>query len=276
MSEKPWDISILTRVAQILADTNDGLTGREIGDMLTRLHMEDPYPDWTKWRRLEEAFVRRQNLDGSPKRIITFICNVMNPANYRDAPELFSLRQDRLNGVLTFVSLRVNDDGRVAKGAHSTTLDDASRNATSLREELRRRGTHVEVLRYCSVELLKKNNFHASLEATKSVFERLRRLAGVGGDGAGLVDAVLSLGKAGVPLIAINSLASQTDRDEQTGFANLIKGLSGMFRNPVAHDPRLLRGVSDEQLLELVTTLSMVHRRLDTATVTTMQAQGST
>ena len=276
MSESPWEISILTRVAQILADTSDGLTGREIGDMLTRLNMEDPYPDWTKWRRLEEAFVRRQNLDGSPKRIITFICNVMNPANYRDAPELFSLRQDRLNGVLTFVSLRVNDNGRIAKGAHSTTLDEASRNATSLREELRRRGTHVEVLRYCSIELLKKNNFHASLEATKSVFERLRRLAGVGGDGAGLVDAVLSLGKSGVPLIAINSLASQTDRDEQTGFTNLIKGLSGMFRNPVAHDPRLLRGVSDEQLLELITTLSMIHRRLDTATVTTAQAQGST
>ncbi len=274
MTERSWQISILTRVAQILADTNDGLTGREIGDMLTRLNMEDPYPDWTKWRRLEEAFVRRQNLDGSPKRIITFICNVMNPANYRDAPELFSLRQDRLNGVLTFVSLRINDNGKVAKGAHSATLDEASRNATSLCEELRRRGTHAEVMRYCSIELLKKNNFHASLEATKSVFERLRRLAGIGGDGAALVDAALSLGKAGIPLIAINSLGTQTDRDEQTGFANLIKGLSGMFRNPVAHDPRLLRGVSDEQLLELITTLSMIHRRLDTATVTA--AHGST
>lgn len=39
----------------------------------------------------------------------------------------------------------------------------------------------------------------------------------VPGDGAALVDAVLSLGKVGVPLIAINSLTSQTDRDEQTG-----------------------------------------------------------
>jgi uncharacterized protein (TIGR02391 family) len=267
MTERFWEISILTRVAQIIADTSDGLTGREIGDLLNRLNMEDPYPDWTKWRRLEEAFVRRQNQDGGPKRIITFITNVMNPANYRDAPELFTLRQDRLNGVLTFVSLRINDKGQVAKGAHSTTLDEASRNATSLQEELRRRGTHVEVLRYCSIELLKKNNFHASLEAAKSVFERLRQLTGISGDGAALVDAVLSLGKAGVPRIAINGLTSQTDRDEQTGFANLIKGLSGMYRNPVAHDPRLLRGVSDEQLLELVTTLSMIHRRLDTAKV---------
>lgn len=124
------------------------------------------------------------------------------------------------------------------------------------------------MLRYCTVELLKKNNFHASLEATKSVFERVRQMSGLSGDGATLIDAALSLGKSGAPIIAINDLASQTDRDEQTGFANLIKGLSGMFRNPVAHDPRALRTVTDTHLLELATALSLVHRRLDVATVT--------
>lgn len=40
-----------------------------------------------------------------------------------------------------------------------------------------------------------------------------------------------------------------------------------MFRNPVAHDPHALRAVTDTQLLELATTLSLVHRRLDVATV---------
>lgn len=93
-------------------------------------------------------------------------------------------------------------------------------------------------------------------------------MSGLSGDGAPLIDAALSLGKSGAPVIAINNLASQTDRDEQTGFANLIKGLAGMFRNPVAHDPRALRAVTDTQLLELATALSLVHRRLDVATVT--------
>lgn len=37
-----------------------------------------------------------------------------------------------------------------------------------------------------------------------------------------------------------------------------------MYRNPVAHDPRILRAVSDTELLELLTTLSMMHRRPDT------------
>ena len=38
-----------------------------------------------------------------------------------------------------------------------------------------------------------------------------------------------------------------------------------MYRNPAPHDPRLSRLVGDEELLELLTTLSMVHRRLDAA-----------
>ena len=123
------------------------------------------------------------------------------------------------------------------------------------------------MLRYCSTEILTRNTFHAQLEATKSVFDKLRARTGLTVDGAALVDAALSLGRTGVPILAINALATQTERDEQTGLANLIKGLSGMFRNPVAHDPRLRRTVSDDELLELLTTLSMIHRRLDAATL---------
>lgn len=267
MPEPAWKPGVLTGVAQVLGDTQDGLIGSRISQLLGRLNMEDPGAGLTKWKRLEEAFVRRQNVDGHPQRIITFIQHAMDPANYVNNPELFTLRQDQLDQVLTFAGLRIDDDGKVHRGPRSSTLDEASRNATSLRAELRRRDTHYEVLRYCTVELLKKNNFHASMEATKSVFERVRQMSGLSGDGAALIDATLSLGKSGVPIISINGLASQTDRDEQTGFANFIKGLAGMFRNPVAHDPRILRVVSDTQLLELATALSMVHRRLDAATV---------
>ena len=90
-------------------------------------------------------------------------------------------------------------------------------------------------------------------------------MAGASGDGAAVVDAALSLGKSGVPALAINLLRTQTEKDEQTGLANLIKGLGGLYRNPTAHDPRLNRAVSDEELLEVLTMVSMVHRRLDGA-----------
>jgi uncharacterized protein (TIGR02391 family) len=105
------------------------------------------------------------------------------------------------------------------------------------------------------------------LEACKSLAERLRTMTGVAGDGAGLVDATLSPGKSGQARVAINSGRTQTEADEQKGFGNLCKGLFSMFRNPTAHDPRLLRSMPDDELLEAMTTLSFAHRRLDRATV---------
>ena len=169
--------------------------------------------------------------------------------------------------MLVFVGLHLRDDGRLGTGPRAETLSDAAQHANSLRAEPRRRGTHSDVLRYCSTEILSRNTFHAQLEATKSVFDKLRDGTGLTGDGAALVDAALSLGRTGVPVVAINALTSQTERDEQIGLVNLLKGLSGMFRNPVAHDPRLRRTINDDELLELLTTLSMIHRRLDAATL---------
>lgn len=263
--QSPWSYATLKSVAAILAESETGMTGREIGDLLVRLKMSDPLPGATKRERLTEAFVARQNRDHSSSRIVTFIVAAMEPVRYRDRPELFTLRQDRLNEHLAFVGLRVNDEGKVARGAQAQTLDQATRIATSIRDELQRRKAHPEVLRYCSVEILKKAHFHACLEATKSIFERLRAAAGAQGDGAALVDAALSLGKSGTPVLAINALRTQTERDEQTGLANLIKGLAGLYRNPTAHDPRLNRSVGDDELLEVLMLVSMVHRRLDGA-----------
>lgn len=69
----PWSYPVMKAIADVLADTSDGLTGREIGDLLLRLHMDDPVPTATKRDRLAEAFVSRQNKDQSSRRIITFI-----------------------------------------------------------------------------------------------------------------------------------------------------------------------------------------------------------
>lgn len=261
--QPPWSYPVLKAVADVLADTSDGLTGSQISDLLSRLGMDDPIPTATKRDRLTEAFVARQNMDQSPRRVITFIVTAMEPVRYRSRPELFTLRQDKLNEHLAFVGLRVNDEGKVAKGAAARTLDEASRIATSIRDELHRRKCHPEVLRYCSAEVLKKAHFHACLEATKSIFDRLRSMTGASGDGAALVDATLALGKSGVPMLAINSLRTQTEKDEQTGLANFVKGLNGRYRNPTAHDPRMNRTISDDELLEVLTMVSMVHRRLD-------------
>ena len=263
-----WDGNVVQGVADVLAATDTGLSGSEIGALLAALAIPDPGAGVTKRHRLGQALLAQQARDGAANCVIRFITEAMAPVRYLQQPGLRTLRQDGLNEVLVFVGLHLRDDGRLGRGPRAETLSEAAQHANSLRAELRRRGTHPDVLRYCSTEILARNAFHAQLEATKSVFDKLRERTGLTGDGAPLVDAALALGRTGVPVLAINTLATHTERDEQTGLANLIKGLSGMFRNPVAHDPRLRRTVTDDELLELLTTLSMIHRRLDAATTT--------
>ena len=81
-----------------------------------------------------------------------------------------------------------------------------------------------------------------------------------------LVNATLAPSSG--PLLAINASRTASERSEQSGFANLVTGLLGIYRNPTAHDPKLNRTVSDKELLETLTTMSMVHRRLDDASHT--------
>ena len=87
-------------------------------------------------------------------------------------------------------------------------------------------------------------------------------MTGLTDDGASLVDKALS---GASPLLAINNLATDSERSEQSGFANLIKGTYGMFRNPTAHEARVKWQMSEEDAEDLLTLASLIHRRLDGA-----------
>ncbi|MDE2824422.1 MAG: TIGR02391 family protein, partial [Chloroflexota bacterium] len=178
-----------------------------------------------------------------------------------------SYLQDGLNDVLIHAGYMVNEDGRFVKlkAGAARTLSEAAARAGRVRTELRRRNTHSQVVRYCSDELLAKNNFHAVLEATKSVPDRLRSMTNIDGDGAKVVRATLLPGDR--PLVTINAGRTETDRSEQAGFANIAIGVVGLYRNPTSHEPKIHRDVSDEELLEAFTILSMIHRRLDDAII---------
>lgn len=88
--------------------------------------------------------------------------------------------------------------------------------------------------------------------------------ADIGGtdDGEKMVDAALS---GSSPLLSINALATESPRSEQSGFANLIKGRFGMFRNPSAHEARILWALSKKDAEDLLSLASLIQRRLDAA-----------
>lgn len=67
------------------------------------------------------------------------------------------------------------------------------------------------------------------------------------------------------PLLAINSLVSETEQSEQKGFGNLLKGVFGMFQNPTAHAPRVRKTYTEQDALDLLTVVSFLHRTIDTS-----------
>jgi uncharacterized protein (TIGR02391 family) len=120
---------------------------------------------------------------------------------------------------------------------------------------------------------MQQNYFHAVLEACKSVAQKLRELSGVDADGTALVDRACSLNSG--PIVAFNTLENEWERSEHTGLATLLKGLFGTFRNPTAHAPRILWATSRAEALDMLTLASMLHRRLDQATVTRAEGGAS-
>lgn len=47
-------------------------------------------------------------------------------------------------------------------------------------------------------------------------------------------------------MLAINALSNDSQISEQRGFANLVRGTFGMFRNPTAHAARITWQMSKE------------------------------
>jgi uncharacterized protein (TIGR02391 family) len=253
----------LTAIAKVFADTANGLTEAQIAALIERAGMEDVSPDVTKWQRLFNAFVSSQIQWQYGNHVVMFITRAMDPADYTGNLGVFIDRRQKLNVVLSFCGMELGSDGRMRPAQHATNLDEALTRASRLHGALVMRGVHDEVLTFCRAELLLNNYFHAVFEAMKSIASRIRTMSGLAGDGAELVQQALALN--GGPILAINSLATDTDKGEQHGFANLLTGLFGTINNPHAHNPKIEWDMSEQDALDILTTASLIHRKLDRA-----------
>lgn len=261
---KPFTQEQLQALADALGDTSEGLTGSEIAHLLRSAKMVDVDPNLTKRHRLYNAFVHHQNSTQDRTNILAFVRKAMKPASYVREPERFEPMRLNVNRALAFAGMQIDASGVLSRVGAASTLSEAERRARDLRQDLHSRGVHQDVLRFCRAELIADNYFHAVLEAVKSVADKLRNMSGLTSDGAALVDATLS---GSSPMMAINELTTKSEQDEQKGFANLLKGTFGMFRNPTAHEARVNWKMKKEDAEDLMSLLSLMHRRLDSARV---------
>ncbi|WP_199084599.1 TIGR02391 family protein [Bosea sp. ASV33] len=263
--------SELSAIADALGDTVDGLSGSEIGQLLSAARIEDRHPLLGKRHRLFNAFAGSQNKHQDRIHVIAFIRKAMKPSRFVRDSERFEPLRMNLNRALSFAGMAVDAAGNLDAIERARTLTEASRRAQELRADLVSRKIHPDVLHFCREELLAENYFHAVLEATKSAADKIRSRTGLVEDGSALADQALG---GPQPMLAINALATENDRSEQKGFCNLIKGTFGMFRNPAAHAPRLYWHMTKEEAEDAFSLISLIHRRLDQATMPSKPGTG--
>jgi uncharacterized protein (TIGR02391 family) len=259
----PFSSAVVEHVCQALAEA---VTGSQIPGLIAAIRVtEDPGAGQpSKWTRLYNAVAERQNRQQDGRPLLRLVAEVLQPVRFATSAG-FDEARARVNERLLLAGYRVREDGKVSKAPPAATIGEAQQRADDLRAELTRRGVHPEVLRFCRAELTDRDYFHAVLEAAKSVADRLRAMTGVNGDTSGLVDATCSM--ASGPRVAFNSLSAEWEESEQKGIAMLMKGLFSTFRNPAAHAPRITWATSRNDALDMLTLASMLHRRLDRATV---------
>lgn len=262
VTKKRFSESEMRAIAEALGDTTYGLTNTEIDELLLLCEIPDEHGPGTKWKRLYFNLWNKQARDGHRKSVLGVIRKAMKPERYLRTPERFADMRANLNMALSFAGLEVDEAGNLGSVARVHTISEAERRARELRTDLGLRGVHPDVLAFCRAELVADNYFHAVLEAVKSISDKLRSLTGLTEDGENLVNKALC---GANPRLGINALSTPSERSEQSGFAQLIKGANGMFRNPTAHAPRVKWQMAKEDAEDLLSVASLIHRRLDAA-----------
>jgi uncharacterized protein (TIGR02391 family) len=255
----------LQAIADILGNTSTGLTGSEIGRYLQECGIPDLEPSLTKRHRLYNALAAKQQTDRCGNNVLKFITHVMNPVRHVQNVEYFEIERGKLNSVLAFSGLTLGEDGQLRHVEIAKTLPQAEATARALRKALTERKVHADVLAFCRAELLVDNYFHAVFEAAKSLAEKLRQKTGLTSDGAQLVDEALGIGQSISLRLAFNSLTTPNERNEHNGLMNLIKGVFSAFRNTTGHSPKIHWTITEQDALDILTTISLLHRRLDSA-----------
>lgn len=255
--------NILRSISSVIGDTLTGLTGSEISKYLRDSGIADPYPGITKRDRIFEALNQKQEQDRCSNNVFAFLKKVMHPSNYTNNEGLLDQRRHHLNIQLAYIGWRMTEKGEIESVNAASTIDEAKERASHLRKKLQDRKIHSEVLTFCREELLKENYFHAVLEASKSIAERVREMSSLTEDGGDLIAKAFGLGANNQPKLAVNFLSNGSEISEHKGFANFLVGVFGMFRNVTAHAPKIKWAINEDDAVEALAVISFAHKKLD-------------
>lgn len=257
-------LETLKAICDVIAHTTEGMSNSEIDGALraTSIPIPSNVPNPNKRGYLLNVLNAKQTADRCSNNVLAFLKYVMSPPLYINKQELFESRRVQVNQVLIFEGLEINQAGEIKFIQKATTINEAKRRTSQLIQKLNGQAIHYDVLKYCKEELLQENYFHAILEATKSLADKIREKAGLNLDGAPLVDTAFGLSN-GIPILAMNELSDENQRNQQKGLMSMIKGAFSMYRNPHAHAPKIKWALNESDAVDAMIFISLLHKFVD-------------
>ncbi len=256
---KSFDDITLRNLSDIISDI---LTHKQITEQLAGANISGSEIGTNKTDRVFYALKERQQKDNCGNNVLSFVLRLINPKRYNDESD-FEKDRTRINEKLLYEGIEIDKKGTTKIVRKAQTISESKERSLKLKEKIHGIGINREILPYCEEEWLKENYFHAILEITKSVSERLRQISGYVSDGAELIDECFALGREKKPMLAINTLQTPSQESEQKGFGNFCKGFFSMYRNPKAHNAKILEETQLSQMTEVLVIATIIHNKLD-------------
>ena len=241
---------------------SDMLTHKKITEHFSSLGFTESNEGKNKSDRIFYTLKARQKQDNCGNNVLLFVVKLINPRRYNEEKE-FETHRAKINEKLLYEGIEINERGEPRNVNKAKTISEAKERSLKIKQKVHGIGIHTEIIPYCEEEWLRENYFHAILEITKSVAERFRQKSDYKSDGSELIDECLGLGKEKKPMLAFNTLQSTSDESEHKGFANFCKGFFSMYRNPKAHNPKLLEETQLTEMTEVLVIATIIHNKLD-------------
>lgn len=253
-----FDDIALHNISDIIADI---LTHSKITDQLASAGISQA-GGTNKPDRVFYALKERQKQDGCGNNVLAFVLQIINPKRYNDEAE-FEKHRTSINEKLLYEGIEINVCGEARLVDKAKTIQEAKERSLKIKQKIHGIFIHRDIIPFCEEEWLKDNYFHAILEITKSVAERLRQISGYNSDGADLINDCFGLGKEKKPMLAFNMLKTESEESEHKGFGNFCKGFFSMYRNPKAHNPKILEETQLSEMTEVLIVATIIHNKLD-------------
>ena len=229
----PFPDEILEHIAGIISETRSG-------SEITRFFNASGYPEFVhdgstkKWFVLNCLKTLNGRSDG-PYHVVKIIEKLTDPKQYISNSDMHKKIVEDLNRALIFHSIHVNENNRVILSQEP--VPSSPQNEPSDREEIelfRKLRLHLKIQEVSKKLFIDGHYAQAIFEAFKVVNNAVKEKSGIDDkDGQTLMAHVFS---CSFPVLALNSLKSQSEKDEQDGFKFLFMGAMAGIRNPKAHE----------------------------------------